>query len=205
MEAPNFWRFIINAYFCYTMTLEQLKATMAAKKYAFFEGGEYNLNIVGIRNSSTGNKVTNAFDDLLVVAYQVAGAWVIKKYPITTDNGGGTARLVCNQYRGSHAIGLHQGKQEALKQCGPVTVYRDLTKDGIYQTDKTETGVFGINIHKAGVDSARVDDWSHGCQVFKRVADFNEFMLLAKKAAALHGNRFSYTLIESKDIVNLLG
>ena len=205
MEAPNFWRFIINAYFCYTMTLEQLKATMAAKKYAFFEGGEYNLNIVGIRNSTTGNKVTNAFDDLLVVAYQVAGAWVIKKYPITTDNGGGTARLVCNQYRGSHAIGLHQGKYEALKQCGPVTVYRDFTKDGIYQTDKTETGVFGINIHKAGVDSARVDDWSHGCQVFKRVADFNEFMLLAKKAAALHGNRFSYTLIESKDLVNLLG
>ena len=205
MEAPNFWRFIINAYFCYTMTLEQLKATLAAKKYAFFEGGEYNLNIVGIRNSTTGNKVTNAFDDLLVVAYQVAGAWVIKKYPITTDNGGGTARLVCNQYRGSHAIGLHQGKYEALKQCGPVTVYRDFTKDGIYQTDKTETGVFGINIHKAGVDSARVDDWSHGCQVFKRVADFNEFMLLAKKAAALHGNRFSYTLIESKDLVNLLG
>ena len=205
MEAPNFWRFIINAYFCYTMTLEQLKATMAAKKYAFFEGGEYNLNIVGIRNSSTGNKVTNAFDDLLVVAYQVAGAWVIKKYPITTDNGGGTARLVCNQYRGSHAIGLHQGKYEALRQVGPLTVYRDFTKDGIYQTDKTETGVFGINIHKAGVDSARVDDWSHGCQVFKRVADFNEFMLLAKKAAALHGNRFSYTLIESKDIVNLLG
>ena len=205
MEAPNFWRFIINAYFCYTMTLEQLKATMAAKKYAFFEGGEYNLNIVGIRNSSTGNKVTNAFDDLLVVAYQVAGAWVIKKYPITTDNGGGTARLVCNQYRGSHAIGLHQGKYEALRQVGPVTVYRDFTKDGIYQTDKTETGVFGINIHKAGVDSARVDDWSHGCQVFKRVADFNEFMLLAKKAAALHGNRFSYTLIESKDLVNLLG
>jgi hypothetical protein len=186
------------------MNIQTLKATMAAKKYAFFEGGEYNLNIIGIRNSSTGNKVTNAFDDKLVVAYQVAGAWVVKEYPITTDNGGGTARLVCNQYRGSHAIGLHQGKYEALRQVAPVTVYRDFTKDGIYQTDKTETGVFGINIHKAGVDSARVDDWSHGCQVFKRVADFNEFMLLAKKAAALHGNRFSYTLLESKDLVNLL-
>ena len=205
MEAPNLWYFIAYPYFCYTMKIEQLKATLAAKKYAFFEGGEYNLNIVGIRNSSTGNKVTNAFDDKLVVAYQVAGAWVVKEYPITTDNGGGTARLVCNQYRGSHAIGLHQGKYEALRQVGPLTVYRDFTKDGIYQTDKTETGVFGINIHKAGVDSARVDDWSHGCQVFKRVADFNEFMLLAKKAAALHGNRFTYTLIESKDLVNLLG
>jgi hypothetical protein len=204
VETLNAWHFIAKYYFCYTMNIQTLKATMAAKKYAFFEGGEYNLNIIGIRNSSTGSKVTNAFDDKLVVAYQVAGGWVVKEYPITTDNGGGTARLVCNQYRGSHAIGLHQGKYEALRQVGPVTVYRDFTKDGIYQTDKTETGVFGINIHKAGVDSARVDDWSHGCQVFKRVADFNEFMALAKKAATLHGNRFSYTLIESKDLVNLL-
>jgi hypothetical protein len=204
VETLNFWDFVINPYFCYTMKIEQLRATMAAKKYAFFENGEYNINIIGIRNSATGNKVTNAFDDKLVVAYKLDGVWIVKEYPITTDNGGGTARLVCNQYRGSHAIGLHQGKYEALKQCGPVTVYRDFTKDGIYQTDKTETGVFGINIHKAGVDSTRVDDWSHGCQVFKRVADFNEFMLLAKKAATFHGNRFTYTLIESKDLVNLL-
>ena len=204
METLNFWDFVINPYFCYTMKIEQLRATMAAKKYAFFENGEYNINIIGIRNSATGAKVTNAFDDKLVVAYKLDGVWIVKEYPITTDNGGGTARLVCNQYRGSHAIGLHQGKYEALRQVGPVTVYRDFTKDGIYQTDKTETGVFGINIHKAGVDSTRVDDWSHGCQVFKRVADFNEFMLLAKKAATFHGNRFTYTLIESKDLVNLL-
>jgi hypothetical protein len=59
--------------------------------------------------------------------------------------------------------------------------------------------VFGINIHKAGVDSVQVNNWSEGCQVFKRTADFNQFMLLAKKAAALHGNRFTYTLITSND------
>ena len=187
------------------MNINVLKATMQAKGYAFFETGEYNLNIIGIRNSDTGKKVTNAFDDKLVCAYKVGECWVVKEWPATCDNGGGTARLVPGQYRGSHHIGLHQGKYEALKQCAPVTVYRDFTKDGIYQEDKKETGVFGINIHKAGVDSARVDDWSHGCQVFKRVADFNEFMLLAKKAAAHHGNRFTYTLIESKDLVNLLG
>ena len=187
------------------MNIQVLRATMAAKKYAFFEAGEYNLNIIGIRNSSTGNKVTNAFDDKLVVAYKIGESWVVKEWAATCDNGGGTARLVPNQYRGSHAIGLHQGKYEALRQVAPVTVYRDFTKDGIYQQDKTETGVFGINLHKAGVDSVRVDDWSHGWQVFKRVADFNEFMLLAKKAAALHGNRFTYTLLESKDLVQALG
>ena len=187
------------------MNIQVLRATMAAKKYAFFEAGEYNLNIVGIRNSATGNIVTNAFDDKIVVAYKVCDSWVVKEWAATTDNGGGTARLVPNQYKGSHAIGLHQGKYEALKQCAPVTVYRDFTKDGVYQQDKTETGVFGINIHKAGVDSVRVDDWSHGCQVFKRVADFNEFMLICKKAATIHGNRFTYTLTESKDLVNPLG
>jgi hypothetical protein len=181
-------------------TVAQLKSTFDALGYKWFEKGEYNLNIIGIRNAVTGNKVTNAFDDQLVLAYKIKDNWQIKSYKFTTDNGGGSARLVPGQYLKSHFIGLHQGKYEALKQCGPVTVYRDYTKDGIYQTDKTETGVFGINIHKAGLDSQRVDDWSHGCQVFKRVADFNQFMALAKKAATIHGNRFSYTLLESKDL-----
>ncbi len=70
----------------------------------------------------------------------------------------------------------------------------------LLQEDKKETGVFGINIHKAGVDSARVDDWSHGCQVFKRVKDFDEFMKIINKAKDIHGNHFTYTLIESNDI-----
>jgi hypothetical protein len=28
-------------------------------------------------------------------------------------------------------------------------------------------------------------------------------MILAKKAAALHGNRFTYTLLDSKDLVSV--
>lgn len=183
------------------LTIAILKRTMQAKGYDFFENGDYNLNIIGIRNSATGQKVTNAFDDKLVVAYKEKENWVIKEYVITTDNGGGTARLVPNQYKGSHAIGLHQGKYKALRQINKVTVFRDFVKDGIYQEDKKETGVFGINIHKAGVDSVRVDDWSHGCQVFKRTQDFNAFMELCEKAAAKWGNKFTYTLINSSDLL----
>jgi hypothetical protein len=74
-------------------------------------------------------------------------------------------------------------------------------KDGIYDESKIESGVFGINIHKAGEDSAIIGDWSHGCQVFKRVKDFNALMTIAKKAKTLQGDSFTYTLIESKDIV----
>jgi hypothetical protein len=98
---------------------------------------------------------------------------------------------------------LHQGKYEALRQVGPLIIERDYTKDGIYNASKKETGVFGINIHKAGADSTLVNNWSEGCQVFKKSSDFAAFMVIAKKAAALHGNRFTYTLIESKDLVNL--
>jgi hypothetical protein len=52
-----------------------------------------------------------------------------------------------------------------------------------------------------GVDSTYVENWSEGCQVFKRAADFEEFMTICRKSAKIHGASFTYTLIESKDIV----
>ena len=60
--------------------------------------------------------------------------------------------------------------------------------------------MYGINIHKAGRDSTWVENWSAGCQVFKRVKDFDMFLSICKKAAKIHGNKFSYTLLESSDI-----
>jgi hypothetical protein len=186
-----------------TITAAILEATLKKLGYKFFTEGDYNLNIIGIRNSSTGAKVTNAFDDYIVFAFKVNGVWNVKVWPATVDNGAGTARVVCGQYIGSHAIGLHQGKYEALRQVGPLTVERDYTKDGVYNATKKETGVFGINIHKAGADSVQVNNWSEGCTVFKRSADQLASMIIAKKAAALHGNRFSYTVIESKDLISI--
>jgi hypothetical protein len=190
--------------------IDKIKQAMKVKDYKFFESGDYNLNIIGIRNSDTGNKVTNVFDDLLTVSYKIGHVWHFKKWAATTDPGAkgvkefhnaqGVARLVPGQYRGSHAIGLHQGKYEALKQAKPVKVYRDANKDMTYDTKLITEGIYGINIHKAGADSTYVENWSEGCQVFKKSADFDEFMALVKKAATLHGNSFTYTLLESKDL-----
>jgi hypothetical protein len=190
--------------------IDKIKQAMKVKDYKFFESGDYNLNIIGIRNSDTGSKVTNVFDDLLTVSYKIGDVWHFKKWAATTDpgtkgvkefhNAQGVARLVPGQYRGSHAIGLHQGKYEALKQAKPVKVYRDANKDMTYDTKLITEGIYGINIHKAGADSTYVENWSEGCQVFKKSADFDEFMLLVKKAATLHGNSFTYTLLESKDL-----
>jgi hypothetical protein len=131
---------------------------------------------------------------------KVKDNWELLTYKFTTDNGAGTARLKAGQYRGAYMLGLHQGKYKALRQCGPVVVYRDFKNDGVYQEERTERGVFGINIHKAGVDSIRVDRWSEGCQVFKRTQDFNKFMAICEISAEIWGNSFTYTLINSSDL-----
>jgi hypothetical protein len=170
---------------------------LVSKSYAYFESGDFNINIVGIRNSSTGKRVTNAFDDWMTLSYKENGVWKYHEWACTTDNGAGTARLVEGQYRGAYIIRKHQGKYDAVCQDRPVKVYRDYVADGVYDESKIQEGVFGINIHKAGADSIQVNDWSHGCQVFKREKDFNEFMAICRKAEAIHGNRFTYTLISS--------
>ena len=193
-------------------TKDQIEKAIKAKGYVWFEGvKDFDLNIVGVRNSATGNAVTNAFDDVFTVSYKVNGIWAYNEWANTTDpgtkgvkefhNAAGVARLVEGQYRGSHTIGLHQGKYEALKQQKPVKVYRDANKDMTYDESKIQEGIFGINIHKAGVDSTYVENWSEGCQVFKRAADFEHFMELCRSSAKIHGASFTYTLIESKDIV----
>ncbi len=194
-------------------TREQVEAAVKAKGYVWFEDAAnkgFDANIVGIRNASTGQKVTNVFDDFLTISYKENGEWKFKCWAATTDpgkkgvmeyhNAAGVARLVEGQYRGSHTIRLHQGKYEALGQAKNVKVYRDANRDMVYNEDKIQEGVFGINIHKAGADSTYVENWSEGCQVFKKAADFEEFMKICRKAKDIHGNSFTYTLIESTDI-----
>jgi hypothetical protein len=193
-------------------TREQIEATVKAKSYAWFEGAKnYDVNIVGVRNSATGDKVTNVFDDVMTVSYKIDGEWKFHSWPCTTDPGKkgvqqyhnpkGVARLVEGQYRGSHGIGLHQGKYEALKQYKSVKVFRDADRNMTYAENKVDEGIFGINIHKAGADSTYVENWSEGCQVFKKSADFEEFMAIVRKSKAIHGNSFTYTLINSNDLV----
>ena len=188
----------------------KIEETVKAKGYKWFEDKDFHLNIVGVRNSDTGKKVTNVFDDKLTLSYKEGGQWIYKEWTNTTDpgtkgvkeyhNAAGVARLVPGQYIDSHMLGLHQGKYEALKQQKAVKVYRDANRDMTYDETKIQEGIFGINIHKAGADSTYVENWSEGCQVFKRAADFESFMAIARKAKAAGFKSFTYTLIESKDI-----
>jgi hypothetical protein len=202
---------------CYTR--EQIETSVKAKGYKWFEDTNnkgYDVNIVGVRNSETKGRVTNAFDDCITISYKVEGEWQFHCFPCTTDPGShwvenilnekGVAILKPNQYRGSHKLRLHAGKYLALGQKKDVTVYRDNNRDGNYDLNesKTDTGLFGINIHRAtgrsGGKSTRVDKWSAGCQVIADNDDWHQFLDICQTAREIHGNSFSYTLLESKDL-----
>ena len=200
---------------CYTR--EQIQATMESKGYKYFTGGDFDVNIIGVRNSETKGRVTNAFDDCVTISYKEDGEWKFHCYQATTDPGShweqnllnekGVAILKPGQYRGSHKLRLHQGKYLALGQQKAVKVYRDNNRDGKYDLleENVDEGIFGINIHRAtgrkGGKSIRVDKWSAGCQVIADNDDWHQFLDICQTAREIWGNSFTYTLIESKDIV----
>jgi hypothetical protein len=198
------------------LTYDKIKEAVLAKGYNWFENSSYNLNIVGVRNSDTNDEVTNKFDDKITLSYLIDNDRHFHEFDCTTDpgkhwvenvmNDDGVAILVPGQYRGSHQIGLHQGRYEALRQQKPVKVYRDNNLDECYDFDESsiQEGIFGINIHRAtkyaGKKSTQIDKWSAGCQVIASYNDFMHFMQICNNAKSIWGNSFTYTLIESKDL-----
>ena len=191
------------------------KKILINKGYKFFEKGDYNLNIIGVRHK--GSKVTNKFDDCLVVVYNTGNEDNVKRiFPCTTLPGKkamehptqikGTAILKPGQYRGAYKIGKHKGQYDALCQVKPLPVYRDGNKNDKFDLNpmSIDNGIFGINIHKAGNStngSTLVDGWSYGCQVLSKAIDFSALMRLVKRSAELYGNSFTYTLINEEDLV----
>ena len=51
-------------------TREQIEETMTSKGYKYFTNNNYDVNIIGVRNSNTEGKVTNKFDDIMTISYK---------------------------------------------------------------------------------------------------------------------------------------
>jgi hypothetical protein len=191
--------------------LSAIVTAIASRAYNVYTR-PYELNIVGIRSDST---TSNRFDDEIHVFFKNGGGqWVHYQFAATTDPGTywlkspmhpqGTAILMQGQYRGAYQIGLHRGKYYALVQRLPVTVIRDYDRNAVlvFMNGRPDTGLFGINIHRASVigTTKQVDKYSAGCQVFSDINDFNRFMQLCENHRKLYGNSFTYTLIDKRAI-----
>lgn len=184
---------------------------MKALGYRVFDNGDYNLNIFGIRSPE---RVANAFDDLIGVAYKENNLWKVEYFEATTDpgspyllkpiNNSGAAILSFGQFRGAYKIAKHRGKYDALCQVGgPVTVYRDDNRDNVLDLVESskQTGMFGINIHKRDGESDSVNGASAGCQVFRYAYAFERFMSLCRLQVSERGfDTFTYTLLDENEL-----
>ncbi len=181
----------------------QLLRAMTARGFVYNKR-DFELNLVGIRRITSAN----TFDDMLAVFFWANNREFLFLFPMTTDPGfvcrqnpvhtAGCAVLVPGQYANAWQIGLHRNQYPALVQCAPVTVWRDNNRDTVLdETSPLDTGIFGINIHRANAEheSQQVDSWSAGCQVLANPQDFGVLMALAEKHRALYGNHFTYALL----------
>lgn len=193
------------------MKVELLKLieVMNSKGYVTYEK-PFQPNIVGIRSAEMEPDV---FNDKIALFYSDEdGLIAFHLFDATTDPGlfylenplnvDGTAILCEGQYLNTYKIDLHNNKYRALCQrLGAVKVFRDENRDDLFDLDesKKHVGYFGINIHHAGIDSVQVNKWSAGCQVLKKLEDFNSLMAVCEKSARVNGNVFSYTLLNESD------
>ena len=181
--------------------------------YVIFEDGDYDLNIIGVRNIVSPQD--NLFDDTIVIAYRLDGEWVTEEARITTDPGRYwltkpdykpcAVYAHPQQARGAYKLGKHRGKYKALVQHQPVWFWRDGNKDEhADNTGEKFKDRIGLNIHRSSTredGSYFVDQWSAGCQVFQNVQDYNRFIELCELQVESLGYRtFTYTLITNEEV-----
>lgn len=193
------------------MTLKSIILQSNSQGY-FFDERPYKLNIVGVRNPKNTSPIK--FEDQIAYFYYDNNGNINGKVvPATTSPSvyflenpmasGGTAILKQGQYEDSYSIGLHRGKYEAIVQSKPVTVIRDNDRNNAINIfAPTTTGLYGINIHRASVKKniQYIEADSSGCQTFQNKSDFDDMMKLARKSRDLYGNKFTYTLIDQRDV-----
>ena len=191
------------------INVDTLLRVMTKKKYLIYTKN-FEINIVGIR---CGEVFTNRFDDLICYFYKGVNGWYFFKNNATTspglywvdnyENPNGVAIPAEGQYIDCWQLGLHRGQYKALVHTGKMTVYRDFNKDRKMDLINPQTGLFGINCHRATANgtSILVDKWSAGCQVHANSRDYDEFIMACDRHEILHRNAFSYTLINRRDLL----
>lgn len=99
-------------------------------------------------------------------------------------NSKGTAILPIGQHVDGWKLGKHKGVYDALVQARPLTVWRDKDKDNKSEEGTPDTGMFGINIHRANetLVSKIINQWSAGCCVINDPSKFKSILDECKKS-----------------------
>jgi hypothetical protein len=200
--------------------LKTVRKVFDKKGYVYFEGNNYDLNIIAIRNSNT-NQSLDAFDDLMLVAYKDEyGNPHLFKAKCTTDPGKlelidptfeaakqhGTAIIAEQQVRGCYALGNHgvgNWRHEALIQVKPMEYYRDNNRNEVLDYVNKMSMMAGTNIHASSLlaEEFKIGRYSAGCIAFAIAQEYFEFISLCKKQIRfLRVNSFTFTLLNELDL-----
>jgi lysozyme family protein len=178
------------------LTLEQRIIAYCEEKNYIIDRGVGEKNIIYIEgmypDGTLNDDAFNAWNDTrMVIEFVEDVPKIIGRWEATTEpgqyytmrpmNAGGAARIEFGQYK-AWIVGIHLNNHEALVQVAPLTVCRDLNKDGKRINDRRETGNFGVNQHWGG-DAPKNDigRWSAGCLVGRTRDGHREFMKIIKQ------------------------
>lgn len=182
------------------------------------------LNIVYVEGANEDGKPNgdefNKFNDRRLVIGIVDGKPTLHLNVLATTEPGrfytehpmnplGAARIAFGQYK-AWRVGIHKAgtptAHEALVQAGPITVYRDLNKDGQRTGDKTDVGS-GFHVDQHAGFNASPDDIgkaSAGCLVGRSTDEHRQFMKLVKTdpryKLASQGYQYVSTVIAGDDL-----
>lgn len=193
-------------------TYQSLRSLYLSKGYKFYEEGQYNVNLFGIRNKD--HTVVDQFNDLLGVAYKDEfGVEQCLAFQGTTKPGltylnklgnpNGTAIVCPGQYPGVWMIGFHHrgesNQYPAYEQKGVFKCYRDNILNGKFDmTGPIYTDGAGINGHRGpeGGEIVAVGPWSSACQVCSSGREHSIWLNVGWRCSELYGNSFTYTLFD---------
>jgi len=189
---------------------------MAEKKYKFFLGN-IDLNCIWER---TSDEITNHFTDFLHILYLDNKKEIIITIPATTKPGlkgsilepntvagiTGTAIIIPDQYLRTWEFRdtfEEFSKYPYFRQIAPINYWRDGDKDNhIDKVQLQKSKIFGTHWHKMSqigtYGTGQVNNWSLGCMGAPE-PEFKKILPIIRKSAKLYGNKFTGTILESKD------
>jgi len=208
--------------------VKQIKEVYLKKGYKFFENGDFNLNLIAIRNK---NVFTNQFDDDFLIVYKELGVWKIFQIEWTTVAGtlgkGGALNPLSGTETGTGVSGtavILEGQYlkafkwvendwiypfvKYFKQIGNLKYVRDNNRDFKIDTNtRIYIGNYKTHLHAMspkGVLSKFVNyyfsAWSQGCMGAPEPS-FKNIEPIVKKAIAIWGNSFSLTVLNKNDFL----
>jgi len=210
-------------------SIDEIKAVLDNHSHKFFENGDFNINIIAIREDDVYD---NTFSDTCNLIYKEHGVWKNECFKWTTlagvfGHGGeksplkswetGTAEdgLACiaeGQYRGAFQYiknGWRYPFQEYLSQIKGIDYLpRDNDKNGtVLRAGKIHKNtIWQTHLHamsQFGQDGHFVSypNYSPWSQGCQGTpyTEFQKFLMPIKKSVKLWGDKFTYTLVHAKD------